>query len=57
MNTIRTTKGEPTINCIDHDTILSNIDNFYVEVKVVYSFFDAKTYDEKKQMEYAQTYT
>ena len=37
--------------------MLESLHNFYVEVKVVYSFFDAKTYNEKKQMEYAQTYT
>ena len=57
MNKIRSSKGIAEITCVEHETILKDLDNFYIEVKVVYSFFDAKTYHEKKQMEYAQTYT
>jgi len=50
MNVIRTNLGETNLTCIDYDVILQKVSNITVEIKVINTFFDAKSYTQDQKM-------
>ena len=57
MNLIRESIGHQTVDCVDRDILLDNIQHFDAEVKVITSFFDATAFAETNYLEHTQTYS